>query len=78
MHVDVIYVDGCVGLCRGKMGDPRLANRHLVYYCDDDPYIRANTAFLLGAFLILELKYRCAVLYSNRFLVGIGRIFILS
>ena len=38
--------------CRGKMGDPRLASRHLVYYCDDDPAIRANTAYLLGAFLV--------------------------
>lgn len=37
---------------RGKMGDPRLASRHLVYYCDDDPAIRANTAYLLGAFLV--------------------------
>lgn len=44
-------------LLRGKMGDPRLASRHLVYYCDDDPAIRANTAYLLGAFLVLELKY---------------------
>jgi hypothetical protein len=34
------------------MGDPRLASRHLVYYCDDDPAIRANTAYLLGAFLV--------------------------
>jgi len=39
---------------REKMNDRRLQNRHLVYYCTNDFETVTNTAFLLGAYLVLE------------------------
>eukprot|EP00287_Rhodomonas_sp_CCMP768_P026850 CAMPEP_0202833490 /NCGR_PEP_ID=MMETSP1389-20130828/25953_1 /ASSEMBLY_ACC=CAM_ASM_000865 /TAXON_ID=302021 /ORGANISM="Rhodomonas sp., Strain CCMP768" /LENGTH=186 /DNA_ID=CAMNT_0049508173 /DNA_START=13 /DNA_END=571 /DNA_ORIENTATION=- len=42
---------------REKMVDPRLASRPLVYYCDADTAFATNTAFLLGAYLVLVEKW---------------------
>jgi len=39
---------------RDKEADPRLQNRHLVYYCTNDYESVSNTAFLLSAYLMLE------------------------
>mmetsp|Transcript_32038 Transcript_32038/g.81566 ORF Transcript_32038/g.81566 Transcript_32038/m.81566 type:complete len:479 (-) Transcript_32038:580-2016(-) len=36
-----------------KYMDPRLRSRTIVYYADDDPATRTNTAFLLGAYMML-------------------------
>eukprot|EP00282_Hemiselmis_andersenii_P016102 CAMPEP_0114174786 /NCGR_PEP_ID=MMETSP0043_2-20121206/36590_1 /TAXON_ID=464988 /ORGANISM="Hemiselmis andersenii, Strain CCMP644" /LENGTH=588 /DNA_ID=CAMNT_0001272943 /DNA_START=202 /DNA_END=1968 /DNA_ORIENTATION=- len=36
-----------------KYSDPRLRSRTIVYYTDDDPATRTNTAFLLGAYMML-------------------------
>jgi len=38
---------------RERLHDPRLAKRQLVYYCDPDTAYVTNTAFLLGAYLVL-------------------------
>eukprot|EP00287_Rhodomonas_sp_CCMP768_P030867 CAMPEP_0202854842 /NCGR_PEP_ID=MMETSP1389-20130828/91209_1 /ASSEMBLY_ACC=CAM_ASM_000865 /TAXON_ID=302021 /ORGANISM="Rhodomonas sp., Strain CCMP768" /LENGTH=381 /DNA_ID=CAMNT_0049533443 /DNA_START=423 /DNA_END=1568 /DNA_ORIENTATION=- len=40
-----------------RMTDPRLANRQLIYYSDEDTALRTNTAFLLGAYLVLCHKW---------------------
>lgn len=40
-----------------RMTDPRLANRHLIYYADEDVALRTNTAFLIGAYLVLCHKW---------------------
>eukprot|EP00286_Rhodomonas_abbreviata_P023166 CAMPEP_0181298566 /NCGR_PEP_ID=MMETSP1101-20121128/5853_1 /TAXON_ID=46948 /ORGANISM="Rhodomonas abbreviata, Strain Caron Lab Isolate" /LENGTH=404 /DNA_ID=CAMNT_0023403601 /DNA_START=188 /DNA_END=1402 /DNA_ORIENTATION=+ len=40
-------------LVHARMEDPRTANRHLIFYCDPDTAYLTNTAFLLGAYLVL-------------------------
>eukprot|EP00961_Rhodomonas_salina_P085837 1152915-Rhodomonas_salina.1 len=35
------------------MQDPRIAQRHLVYYCEPNKNVVTNGAFLLGAYLVL-------------------------
>ena len=35
-----------------RIKDPRLASRHLVYYTDENPRVRSNTAFLLAAYMV--------------------------
>ena len=35
-----------------RITDPRLASRHLVYYTDENPLVRSNTAFLLAAYMV--------------------------
>ena len=40
-----------------RLHDPRLATRHLVYYCDDEPDLRTNTAFLMAAYLLCRLGW---------------------
>lgn len=42
---------------RERLYDPRLAKRELVYYCDPDTAYLTNTAFLLGAYLVLVEKW---------------------
>mmetsp|Transcript_1249 Transcript_1249/g.2436 ORF Transcript_1249/g.2436 Transcript_1249/m.2436 type:complete len:408 (+) Transcript_1249:285-1508(+) len=46
----------CV-LMSERMTDPRLTNRHLIYYTDENVALRTNTAFLLGAYLVLIEKW---------------------
>jgi len=40
-------------LLKEKLGDARIAKRQLAYYCSTDAAEFTNTAFLLGAFLVL-------------------------
>jgi len=35
-----------------RIQDPRLGSRHLVYYTDENPLVRSNTAFLLSTYMV--------------------------
>eukprot|EP00286_Rhodomonas_abbreviata_P001484 CAMPEP_0181289484 /NCGR_PEP_ID=MMETSP1101-20121128/905_1 /TAXON_ID=46948 /ORGANISM="Rhodomonas abbreviata, Strain Caron Lab Isolate" /LENGTH=462 /DNA_ID=CAMNT_0023393705 /DNA_START=36 /DNA_END=1424 /DNA_ORIENTATION=+ len=52
--VNIGWVASFCSWMRDKLNDPRLASRHVVYYCNSDADIVTNTAFMLSAFLVME------------------------